>query len=166
MGDSASQRVLRELQQACPEGAVELESEALEAVLARTSRDDDLGAAASLLVVLDYDLTMSAAGTAECHHLLRDASALPEAPHVSPRAAARAGGAGRSRGGAAALRGRPRRRAPPRFFSATARRGPGRLVWPLPSVPTQRSSMASKPPGPHSLILLRKNQKRTFAIVV
>ena len=62
---------------AAPVGAIAVEdAESVEMMFQKAAAAAD-EAASQLMIVLDYDLTISKATTAECHHMLRDASALP-----------------------------------------------------------------------------------------
>ena len=77
-GASDSYSVLDALRAADPGGGIKLESErALTAFLA-AAKELRGRVASSLVLIIDYDLTLSAAATAECHHMLRDASSMPE----------------------------------------------------------------------------------------
>ena len=76
---TASKRLLHALHAACPNGAIGLESEAALIAILGAARAQRGRVAQSLVVILDYDLTMSAAATSECHHMLRDSRAVPAA---------------------------------------------------------------------------------------
>ena len=63
--------------QSASQAHVELEhAAALDAFLDMAVKGDKC-IASQLVVLLDYDLTLSLASVAECHHMLRDSSALP-----------------------------------------------------------------------------------------
>lgn len=65
------------VQSACRPGCIRLEDAAtLDAFLKRATTDR-MPVASKLLLILDYDLTLSTSSVSECHHMLRDAHAVP-----------------------------------------------------------------------------------------
>lgn len=65
------------VQSACSQAHIVLEhAAALDAFLDMAVKRE-APIASQLVVLLDYDLTLSASSVAECHHMLRDSSALP-----------------------------------------------------------------------------------------
>ena len=69
--------LLFSLQTAGPDCGIRIENTS--AVTAFLTAAAHASVSSRLVLILDYDLTMSASTTSECHHMLRDAAALPVA---------------------------------------------------------------------------------------
>lgn len=77
VGSFSSSALLAEsLRDACPAGDIVMNRSVVDDFL-RSASSSKSSLAARLLVIIDYDLTMSAATASECHHLMRDADVLP-----------------------------------------------------------------------------------------
>eukprot|EP00930_Biecheleria_cincta_P004878 TRINITY_DN105807_c0_g1_i1.p1 TRINITY_DN105807_c0_g1~~TRINITY_DN105807_c0_g1_i1.p1 ORF type:complete len:366 (-),score=37.95 TRINITY_DN105807_c0_g1_i1:156-1253(-) len=72
----SSAALLESLRDACPTGDIGMNYSAVDDFL-RSVSSSESSLAMRLLVIIDYDLTMSAATTSECHHLMGDSEALP-----------------------------------------------------------------------------------------
>ena len=81
MAEGRVAKLLSALQDECPTGCIQVENAAgVETFIASSlSTASAGGVAAHLLLLIDFDLTISTAAASECHHMLRDASALPPA---------------------------------------------------------------------------------------
>jgi hypothetical protein len=76
---TVTDHILAAVQAAGPDGGIAIsDGAALAAFLSAITRAGD-GVCSRLCLIIDYDLTMSASTTPECHHMLRDAEAMPSA---------------------------------------------------------------------------------------
>lgn len=69
--------LLQVIQSACRPGCIKLEDAARLDAFLKMATAGDTPVASKLVLLLDYDLTLSASTVSECHHMLRDATAVP-----------------------------------------------------------------------------------------
>lgn len=78
MPPAGPEELLAALRASSEDGNVTMEDEAsVRAILKAAAATAGAAVCSNLLVVLDYDLTMSAGTASECHHLLRDSPLMP-----------------------------------------------------------------------------------------
>jgi hypothetical protein len=70
--------LLESLRATAPTSGIELQNEPAVAAVLTAAQERGDSVASSLLLIIDYDLTISASATAECHHMLRDSVSVPE----------------------------------------------------------------------------------------
>lgn len=80
--DSCDSKIVALVETRCPNGAMKLDLPKLAQfrakAIAQPEGDEKSCVAGRIALVLDYDLTISAAGASEGHHLIRDSPEIPE----------------------------------------------------------------------------------------